>query len=122
MRLNCIEAFRTVKHHPQLWCNNHFGDAVLSNWSGVPYLCRYMSVQSDNQQPGSLRKALKKLGALIKAFTFGTKNLYYDVKRMRQLQSKHGKLVITNKAPLSEPGFTNFPFKLEEVQFIYQVL
>eukprot|EP00731_Ephydatia_muelleri_P010581 Em0005g1167a len=57
---------------------------------------------------------------MIKAFTLGTKNLYYDVKRMRQLQKTHGKLVITNKAPLCEPGFTKYPFKLEEVQFIYQ--
>ena len=111
-------SIRTVQHL-QLWSASR--DPMLSKYLGIPYYsCRCMTVQSDNQQHGSMSDALKKLGTMIKAFTLGTKNLYYDVKRMRQLQKTHGKLVITNKAPLSETGFTKCPFKLEEVQFIYQ--
>lgn len=125
MWLTRVEAYRFASSRTvnrlQQWAANPNDVLTISKWSCMPSnSCRYMTVQSDSQQPGLIRKALQSLGTLIKAFTLGTKQLYYDLKRMRQLQTTHGKLIIVNKAPLSEPGFHACPFKLEEVQFIYQ--
>ena len=118
-----ITSFRYVRaaeHYSST--NNYFRDSKLSKWPVISHhSCRYLTVKhSNNQEAG--KSAMKKLVTMIKSFTLGTKSLYYDVKRMRQLQKAHGKLVITEKAPLTESGRTNYPFKLEEVQFIYQVL
>ena len=89
------------------------------------FFLRKYSSASDGKKPqelGILRRGWMRFAGLIKAFMTGTKALYQDMKRISELRQRGGKYVVSQHAPVEiEPGKLNFPFRREELQFIYQV-
>lgn len=65
------------------------------------------------------KKAWRFFVTVVKNFMQGTKTLWADVKKVRQLQQKMGNFRISSKAPPSSS--LPAPVTLEELQFVYKV-
>ena len=74
-------------------------------------------------EPGWLKQRWIKFKTIIKAFVAGSKALYGDVKKMRQIQSKlKGQKVVLGRPPNdASSGQVDFPLTREELFFVTKV-
>lgn len=78
------------------------------------------SPPEEGGEPGWLKQRWIKFKTIIKAFVAGSKALYGDVKKMRQIQSKHkGREMVLGQPP--KDGHLEFPLTREELFFITKV-
>ena len=118
------------QHHSSWHCRTSVFDHPTScarhPWTSTPSLagwwCHASSVSSppEEGEPGWLKQQWIKFKTIIKAFVAGSKALYSDVKKMRQIQSKHK----VRKMMLGQPprdGQLDFPLTREELFFITKV-
>lgn len=98
-------------------------------WTSTPSLtvfcCHASSVSSppEGEPPSWLKQRWIKFKTIIKAFVAGSKALYSDVKKMRQIQSKHkGRKMVLGQPPGDvSTGQLDFPLTREELFFITKV-
>ena len=97
-------------------------------WTSSPSLsvscCHASSVSSPPEgEPSWLKQRWIKFKTIIKAFVAGSKALYSDVKKMRQIQSKlKGRKIVLGQPPRdASTGKLDFPLTREELFFITKV-
>jgi len=57
----------------------------------------------------------------VTTFGRGTKQLYFDMKKLKQLYVQKGAMELTSKAPISNSGKCNVSYSREDLQFMYRV-
>lgn len=76
----------------------------------------------ENKQRRAYAVLWEKFATKIRMFTAGVKALYSDMKMAKELREKHGKLVISKKAPNVIEGVqTDMLYSRKELQFVYRV-
>lgn len=76
--------------------------------------------EAEGPEPGWLKQRWIKFKTIIKAFVAGSKDLYRDVKKMRQILATHkGKEMVLGLPP--REGKLDFPLSREELFFITKV-
>ena len=79
-----------------------------------------VSSPPEEGEPSWLKQRWIKFKTIIKAFVAGSKALYSDVKKMRQIQSKHrGRKMVLGQPP--RDGRLDFPLTRDELLFITKV-
>ena len=82
-----------------------------------------VSPPPEEEPSGWLKQRWIKFKTIIKAFVTGSKALFSDVKKMRQIQSKHrGRKMVLGRPPRdTDTGQLDFPLTREELFFITKV-
>jgi hypothetical protein len=77
--------------------------------------------EEEGGEPSWLKQQWIKFKTIIKAFVAGSKELYSDVKKMRQIQSKYkGRNVVLGRPP-KDGQLKDFPLTREELFFVTKV-
>lgn len=81
------------------------------------------TAKTPGEEPGWLKRQWVKFITTIRAFATGTKALYKDVVKMREIQSRHlGKRVDLGCPPVDpKTGLVEFPMSREELFFVVKV-
>lgn len=102
------------------------------NWSHDHHIHPYPSAthrhsssasSPPGKEPGWLKQQWTKLKVTMRAFATGTKALYRDVMKMREIRSRHGvRNIVLGHPPLDpKTGQADFPLTREELLFTVKV-
>ena len=58
---------------------------------------------------------------IVRTFGNGTKQLYYDMMKLKKLYRDKGAMVLTKEAPITNNGRCNVRYSREDLQFMHRV-
>ena len=134
------EYLSTSSTHPPCFvavAKHHSGDVSLmyrcniasrpsSFQSSLSIVHRHSSSASSGEEPGWLKQRWVKFMTIVRAFANGTKSLYKDMVKMREIQSKQGSGDMVLGRPPIDPSTgqlqMTFPLTREELYFTVKVM
>lgn len=112
-------------HLTSLFCySNPSSSPEVNRWP-LSVTCRQGSSASSTpeEEPGWLKQKWVKFMTTVRAFATGTKALYRDMVKMREIQAKHrGRKMVFGRSPRDpNTGQLDFPLTREELFFTVKV-